>query len=147
MARSNPPRNAPSSDHRLAFREIFTHASLGILICDAEGAIGTLDRALRVAGPDRPLLKAHRALVRLEHGEAELELDKVLSDLHASPAREGYGRYLLGMIAHRMGDLAGASVHLRAFLNRNAAADVAKQLTLQLELRRARSVLAEIESD
>jgi len=137
-------RHAPA--HRRSFH-LWCLATLQYHAGDIGGAVASLDRAMRVAGRDRPLIKAHRALIRLEHDEPELELDRILEELATSPAREGYGRYLLGMLAHRMGDERGASLHLRAFLSRNASADVPKQLTLREELRRARAVLARIESD
>ena len=50
------------------------------------------------------------------------------------------------MIAHLMGDQREAIVHLQAFLRRNADAGLAKELTLREELRRARAVLAKIDS-
>lgn len=112
----------------------------------AEGALATLSRAERWAARDRALLRAHGALIQLERGGAVEGLADILSDLKASRAAEGYGRFLLGMIAHQMGDPRSAAVHLRAFLNRHASADAPKALTLGEELRRARRVLARIES-
>lgn len=112
-----------------------------------DDAIAALTKGERWAHADRPLLRAHRAWVRLEIGEAVRGLDRILSELEASRAREGYGQLVLGMLRYHMGDLPRAAVHLRAFLRRNAALDTAKAVTLREELRRARTALAEIESD
>ena len=114
---------------------------------DIDGALTTLDRALRWSRRDRPLLRAHRAYVRLEAGRAVRSLGRVVQTLEAAPCREGYGRYLLGMLAVHMGDRGRAAVHLRAFLRRNADVDRAKAMTLGVELRRARRELAVLESD
>lgn len=114
---------------------------------DVDGALLTLKRALRTARRDRALLRAHALYVRLDAGRPARNIRRTLDTLRASPNAEGYGRFLLGMIAHLMGDQREASVHLRAFLRRNAAAGVAKELTLREELRRARLALATIDSD
>lgn len=115
---------------------------------DLDGAEAALARAERWAREDRPLLRAHRAWVLMEAGEPVEELDAILGDLERSEkARKGYGELVLGMLRHRMGDDRAAAAHLRAFLRRNADADSAKAVTLREELRRARTVLAEIESD
>ena len=84
--------------------------------------------------------------MRLDAGKPARNLRRTLDTLRASPNAEGYGRFLLGMIAHLMGDDREAVVQLRAFLRRNADAGVAKELTLREELRRARLVLAKIDS-
>lgn len=115
---------------------------------DLDGAEAALLRAERWAREDRPLLRAHRAWVLLDAHEPVEELDAILRDLERSErARKGYGELVLGMLRHHMGDDRAAATHLRAFLRRNADADSAKAITLREELRRARTILAEIESD
>ncbi len=114
---------------------------------DPDGALRTLDRAGRWAARDRALLRAHAAYVKLEQGRAVRGLEGILRGLQRSRSREGYGQFLLGMIAWLMGDTRRAAPHLRSFLRRNASADEAKALTLREELRRARLALARIESD
>lgn len=115
---------------------------------DLDGAESALRRAERWAREDRPLLRAHRAWILLELDEPVEDLDEILAELEGSlKASKGYGELVLGMLRHRMGDDARAAVHLRAFLRRNASADSAKATTLREELRRARTVLASIESD
>jgi tetratricopeptide (TPR) repeat protein len=132
-------------------RRSFHYWSLGTLLHhagDHEGAASALRRGERWAHVDRPLLRAHRAWVCLEAGEPVRDLQAIARDLERSKrASKGYGQLVLGMLHYQMGDLGKAAVHLRAFLRRNAAADPAKALTLREELRRARTVLAELESD
>lgn len=115
---------------------------------DLDGAVSALTRGDRWARDDRPLLRAHRAWIELELDEVPEDLDDVIAALEASQtARKGYGQLVLGMIRFRLGDHRAAAVHLRAFLRRNANIDAAKAVTLREELRRARTVLAQIESD
>lgn len=136
--------------HAPAERRSFQSWSLGTLLHfdgDLEAALHALGRAERWAHRDRAMVRAHAAYVRLSGGLAVPELDERIADLQKSPAREGYGQWLLGMIGYELGDRRKAAVHLRAFLRRHAAADEAKAITLREELRRARVVLAEIESD
>ncbi|HEY8432207.1 MAG TPA: tetratricopeptide repeat protein [Sandaracinaceae bacterium] len=138
-ARASPPE-----------RRSFHYWSLGTLLQvsgDWRGAVAALERGERWAHVDRPLLKAHRAWIRLEAGQAVRGLDVIANELERARCREGYGQFVLGMLRHAMGDHRRAAVHLRAFLRRNAAADVGKAITLREELRRARAVLAQLESD
>jgi tetratricopeptide (TPR) repeat protein len=114
---------------------------------DVEMALRTLERAERWAHRDRPLIRAHAGYIRLAAGMAAPSLAKLVSDLQKSPAREGYGQWLLGMIAYELGDRRKAAAHLRAFLRRHAAADRAKAITLREELRRAQRALADLESE
>lgn len=114
---------------------------------DLDEALDTLARAEQWATRDRALIRAHAAYVELELGEVPEDLAARINALERSPSREGYGQYLLGMIAHEMGNHARAAAHLRAFLRRNASADPAKSLTLREELARARKALAVLESD
>jgi len=126
-------------------RKSFQLWSLGTLqhfAGDTLDSLASLSRAIRFADRDRPLIRAHLAWVRLEAGMAVPGLAQIVEALHRSPSREGYGRFLLGMIAHELGDARLASTHLRAFLKRNATIDRAKELTLREELRRARRALA-----
>ena len=138
-ARASPPE-----------RRSFHYWALGTLLHftgDLEAAAAAMARGERWAHVDRPLLRAHRAWVRLEAGRAVRRLDTIVRDLERAKCGRGYGQLVLGMLHHAMGDGRRAAVHLRAFLRRNAGADPAKAITLREELRRARTVLAELESD
>lgn len=125
----------------------FCLATLLFFEGDVEAAIEAVDEAEQHAQRDRPLVRALGAWLRLEAGLAVPGLGTITSALARSRAREGYGQFLLGMIAHHVGDRPRASAHLRAFLRRNAAIDRAKVITLREELHRARRALAELESD
>ncbi len=113
---------------------------------DVAGALRSLEKAQRWAHTDRALIRAHAAYVKLTADIAVPSLDRVVDELARSGAREGYGQWLLGMIAYQLGDRRKAAAHLRAFLRRHAAADAPKAITLREELRRARVALAEFES-
>lgn len=132
-------------------RRSFQLWSLGTLLHfhgdDVDEALRVLRRAERWATRDRAMIRAHAAYVRLASGSGVPALDRIVLELQKSPAREGYGQWLLGMIASELGDHRKAAVHLRAWLRRHAAADEAKAITLREELRRARLVLAATESD
>lgn len=133
-----------------AERRSFHYWALGTLLHHAgqyQAAISAMTRGERWAHADRALLRAHRAWICLEAGEPVEQLGSIVSDLERSKTGGGYGQLVLGMLSYRVGDLRRAAVHLRAFLRRNADADSAKAITLREELRRARSVLAELESD
>lgn len=143
-AQRKAARHAPVARRSFHFWSL---ATLQHFHGDVTGALQSLERAERWSHRDRPMIRAHHAYVRLTAGIAVEGLDTRITDLQKSPAREGYGQWLLGMIAHELGDPRKAAVHLRAFLRRHAAADEAKTITLREELRRARVVLAEIESD
>lgn len=131
-------------------RRSFHYWALGTLLQfagDYEAAEAALARGERWAHVDRPLLRAHRAWIRLEAGRAVEGLDAITDELERAKAGRGYGQLVLGMLRLAMGDERRAAVHLRAFLRRNAGADPGKAVTLQEELRRARLALATIESD
>lgn len=105
-------------------------------------ALATLARAMRSSTRDRPLLKAHALYVRLDAGLPTRGEAAIVDALRAAPSREGYGRFLLGMIAHLQGRPEEARQELGAFLARNDVSDPARTLTLREELRRARVALA-----
>lgn len=133
---------AAAPPERRSFQAFFL-ATLEQFSGDLRGALATVAKAERWAGRDRPLVRALGAHLRLEAGLAVPSLDEIVHELSRSKAREGYGQYLLGMLAHQMGDVRRAGVHLRAFLRRNAAIERAKRITLEEELRRARRILAD----
>lgn len=110
-------------------------------------ALATLTRAMRSSTRDRPLLKAHALYVRLDAGLPTRGAESIVASLRAAPSREGYGRFLLGMIAFLEGDSKTARAELGAFLARNEAADPGRGLTLREELRRARLALGRIAPD
>lgn len=137
-------RHAPAS--RRSFH-LWSLATLQHFAGHHEDALSTLRRAERWATRDRPLLRAHAAYVELDGGGVPEDLLDIVRELEGAKCREGYGEYLLGMIAIELGDRRKAAGLLRAFLRRNAAINPAKALTLREELRRVCTALARIESD
>ena len=114
---------------------------------DSESSLRTLEKALRWSLADRALVRGFRAYVELETDRVPEALEATRRALGASPMREGYGQFVLGMIAWHLGDKRMATVHLRVFLRKNASADKVKAATLREEMKRARKVLSETESD
>jgi hypothetical protein len=137
---------AAAPKERRAFQGFFL-ATLLHFAGDVPGALAAIATAERAADRDRPLVRALGAFIRLDAGLAVPRLSSITLDLSRSRAREGYGQYLLGMIAHHVGDHARATAHLRAFLRRNVAIDRVKLVTLREELHRARRVLADTALD
>lgn len=111
---------------------------------DLEGALETLAAARRVSTRDAALLDAQAAWFSLRLGRGVPDLAGVVRRLRASPSREGYGQFLLGVLLDALGDGRMAPVHLRAFLRRNARIEEAKRVTLADELAAARRTLARL---
>lgn len=138
---------ARTADAKRKSFQLWSLATLEHHLGDVDAALATLGRAMRCAVRDRALLKAHAAYIKLDANMPVRDLHGVVEALRGSKNREGYGQFLLGMIAHHMGDRRLASVHLHAFQRRNASVDAAKALTLEQELRRTRRVLASLDAD
>lgn len=109
-------------------------------------ALATIARAMRSSTRDRALLKAHALYIRLDAELPTRAEAATVEALRASASREGYGRFLLGMIAYHQGETDEARRELGAFLARNDVTEPARTLTLREELRRARVALARITS-
>ena len=62
--------------------------------------------------------------------------------LEDAPCGQGYGRFVLGELAHRQGDWAAAREFLEEFIDRIAEGRVALRVGLGAELDRARHLLA-----
>lgn len=103
-------------------------------------ALAALERAERWSTTTRPLHRAQHAMIELSRGRAVSELAAVTADLDASRAGEGYGRFVLGMIAHYRGERERARPLLLEFVSRNSN-DPLRVATLAGELARAREAL------
>lgn len=112
-----------------------------------EEALSTLSRAMRCSTRDRALLSAHALYIKLDTGRSVRGAQAIVERLLATKSREGYGRFLLGMIALLEGRTETARQELGAFLARHASADPASALTLREELRRARLGLGRLTSN
>jgi len=122
----------------LYFREDFT----------AAGA--AFERAARWGTTARPLYRAQLLLSRLSAGRKPTSrisgaLAEARQALEAAPCGSGYGRYVLGELAHRQGDAAAARRYLEEFVARADGGRVALRVGLSAELARARSLLSKLE--
>src|SRR5579859_4092704 len=89
-----------------ASRRPFHHWTLGstlFLLHRYAEAIAALERAVRWGTRDKPLYRAHLALVRLASGEQVPALQAVIDELAAAPCGQGYGRFVLGHLAYATG--------------------------------------------
>ncbi len=110
-------------------------------------AIAVLERAVRWGTRDRPLYRAHLALVRLAAGEAVSDLQETIDELAAAPCGQGYGRFVLGHLAYAAGAWPAARRYLGAFVARTDASRPATAIALEGELELARATLAKMASN
>lgn len=112
-----------------ASRRPFHHWTLGSLLFLSHRyaeAGAALERAVRWGTRDKPLYRAHLALVRIAAGERVEELQTIIDELAAAPCGQGYGRFVLGHLAYAAGAWGPARRYLEAFLRRNEAAGGAR---------------------
>lgn len=131
-------RAAPAS--RRAFHR-WSLATLLHFVGREDEALAELRRAEQWGTRIRPLVRAHRAYLQLERGQEPDGIDAIIAALESTPARDGYGQFLLGMIHVLRRHPERAAPCLRTFIERNEAAPLAKRITLREELRRARAAL------
>jgi tetratricopeptide (TPR) repeat protein len=107
-------------------------------------ACTALSRAVRWGTSDKPLFRAHLALVRIAAGERVEGLQSTIDDLAAAPCGQGYGRFVLGHLAYATGSWEAARRFLRAFVERTEGAGVVRAMALDAELKMARATLAKM---
>ena len=114
---------------------------------DFAGAASAFERAVRWGTTARPLYRAQLLLARLGQGRkgALRALAAARQDLEAAACGQGYGRYVLGELAHRQGDFAAARAFLDEFIARSGDGRVALRVSLGSELARARQLLSVLE--
>ena len=106
-------------------------------------ASSALARAARWGTRDKPLYRAHLALVRIAAGERVDDLQSIIDELAASPCGRGYGRFVLGHLAYAAGEWAAARRFLDAFVRGTrgtespARADLETSLAGEIEMTRA----------
>jgi tetratricopeptide (TPR) repeat protein len=110
-------------------------------------ATAVLERAVRWATRDKPLYRAHLALVRIAAGETVDDLESMIDDLAVAPCGQGYGRFVLGHLAYAAGARDVARRFLEAFVRRTERARPALGLALDGELRMSRATLAKMASN
>jgi tetratricopeptide (TPR) repeat protein len=107
-------------------------------------AIGALGRAARWGTSDKPLYRAHLALVRQASGERVRNLHRLIDRLAAAPSGQGYGRFVLGRLCAYAGRRDEAIRHLESFVRRTTTLRPALAIALEGELEEAGRVLAEL---
>ncbi len=128
-------------------RRGFHHWTIGSMLYVrgryAEAALA-LERALRWSTSERPLYRAHLTLARLGAGEPVEDARTHLEDLSVVPSGQGYGRFVLGMLAFALGDILPAKRYLESFVKRTTEQRPVLATSLAAELVLARDALAKI---
>lgn len=139
-----------------ASRRAFHHWTLGSILQlsgDPVAAARAFERAARWGTTARPLYEAQLLLARLAVAElgassggaaagAASRLAAARQALEEVPCGQGYGRFVLGELAHRQGEWAAARAYLDEFITRVEEGRVALRVGLGAELDRARRLLA-----
>ncbi len=134
-------RFAPGS--RLAFHA-WTRGTVAFLAGHCDEAELALERAVRWGTRDKPLYRAQLALIQLESGRDTEDLEALRYDLEGAPCGQGYGQYVLGELAYRLGDYDAALASLSGFVARTTSGRVALAVALRGEVTRARRLIAEL---
>lgn len=132
--------------HRRAFHH-WTLGSLLFLLGRYEEAAAALTRALRWGTSDKPLYRAHLALVRLAAGERPRSVGRIIDELAGASCGQGYGRFVLGLLCARAGRRDEAIEHLVAFVRRTTSEKPRLSIALERELSVARQELAKLRSN
>jgi tetratricopeptide (TPR) repeat protein len=135
-ARTGPPS-------RRAFH-FWTLGSVLFLAHRYEDAITALARAAKSTGGERSLYRAHLALARIAGGEHVGNIQKTIDQLVATPAGQGYGRFVLGHLAYAAGAWDVARQYLQSFVMRTLEKPPATAVALEGEIRMARATLKKI---
>lgn len=108
-------------------------------------ASSVLARAARWGTHDKPLYRAHLALVRIASGERVEDLQTTIDDLASAPCGRGYGRFVLGHLAYAAREWEAARRFLEAFVRGpEGAARAAREMALAGEIAMARATLAKM---
>jgi tetratricopeptide (TPR) repeat protein len=137
-------RRGPAS--RRCFH-LWTLGSLMFLAGRYAESASALERAVRWATRDKPLYRAHLALVRIAAGEPSGDLRSAIEELAAAPCGQGYGRFVLGHLSYAAGAWDSARRLLEAFIDRTERSRPALALALDGELRMSRATLAKMRSN
>jgi tetratricopeptide (TPR) repeat protein len=139
-------RLGPAS--RRAFH-LWTLGSICYFRGDFSGAVLAFERAVRWGTTARPLYEAQLLLARWQLGGAKppAALADARQALEEAPCGQGYGRFVLGELCHRLGDWAAAREYLEEFIGRVDEGRVALRVGLGAELERARSLLASMPAE
>jgi tetratricopeptide (TPR) repeat protein len=109
-----------------------------------EEAISVMARAARWGTTDKPLYQGHLAVVRCASGQRVPELPALIDRLAEAPSGQGYGHFVLGLMAFHAGRHDEARRYLTEFLRAREGGRVAVTLSLAGEIALARETLAAI---
>ena len=110
-------------------------------------AFSALERAVRWGTRDKPLYRAHLALVRVAMGERVPDLQSTIDELATAPCGQGYGRFVLGHLAYAAGAWPAAQRYLDAFVRRTEGSRPTLALALEAELKMARATLSKMSAN
>ena len=102
-------------------------------------ATAAMERAVRWGTKDRPLYRAHLALVRIAAGDPVDDVQASIDELAAAPCGQGYGRFVLGHLAYAASEWAVSRRYLEAFVRRSEGGRPALAIALEGEARMARA--------
>jgi len=140
-------RLGPAS--RRAFH-LWTLGTVSYFAGDYAGAARAFERAVRWGTTARPLYQAQLLLARRELGVTPRKRPNLVEArraLEEAPCGQGYGRFVLGELAHRQGDWPAAREYLEEFVGRVAEGRVALRVGLSAELERARAFYESVGAD
>jgi tetratricopeptide (TPR) repeat protein len=124
---------------------LWTLGSVLFLAHRYDEASTVLVRAARWGTHDKPLYRAHLALVRIAAGESVDDLQATIDDLASSPCGRGYGRFVLGHLAYAAREWGAARRFLEAFVRgTEGVARPAREMALAGEIAMARATLAKM---
>ena len=119
---------------------LWTLGSVLFLVHRYAEATAALARAARWGTRDKPLYRAHLALVRIAAGERVADLQSMIDDLAQAPCGRGYGRFVLGHLAYAAGEWEAARRFLEAFVRGtqiHANAQIGTSLAGEIAMTRA----------
>jgi tetratricopeptide (TPR) repeat protein len=138
-ARRGPPSRRPFHQWTLGSALFMAHRY--------DEAVAALEHAVRWGTRDKPLYRAHLALVRMASGEPVSDLQSTLDELATAPCGQGYGRFVLGHLAYAAGAWPAAQRYLDAFIRRTGAGRPSLAIALDAELKMARATLAKMSAN
>lgn len=138
-ARCAPPSRRPF--------HLWTLGSTLFLLHRYAEATVVLGRAVRWGTNDKPLYRAHLALVQIAMGEGVDDLQSTIDDLASAPCGRGYGRFVLGQLAYAARQWPIAQRYLHDFVHRTESARPALSIALDGELQMARATLVKMSAN
>ncbi len=125
---------------------LWSRGALHYVLGNLPRASFDLRRAVRSAPENDPLALAHLALVEVSRGNEVESLSEIVKALLDSPARDGYGRFVLGHLAYAAGDKRASSRYLSAFADYVSGTDGPTRAHLAGELAMTRATLAKLDA-